>query len=361
MLNWPGFLKWSLSHHDETKQTEIPKLSNDQKAWLEEVIKESSLDHNKQLKSTLDKLVEITAKIQENGITEEINENLMVQMENLRELLANLDAGMNFTKMGGVHFLLDKACVRQLPVNFRYEMLSVLMEVAQNNDFVQKMLINNKFTRLIALLFENEDDLKMQYRVIGALKAIIGGKNIVLKRLFMQSKVQSLGIETPSTHRILELLQTKADSKTLKRAFLLFEDLYRYRPFMMKKMDTVPNEQIKPEIFPDHKPFLVMEKYYNDLDALMVQFLKAIINKFFLNTGSFESLDLVFKMNFFYLLKSFGLYVNKKGNLKNELVNLDLELKVVYKKFIMLGSQQEMDPDLKSLISECIKITKTFN
>ena len=159
---------------------------------MEEVIKESSLDHNKQLKETLDELVKQTEAIEKEGPTKERENTLMTRMEDLRELLSNLDAGMNFTKMGGVHFLLDKACVTSLPKSFRYEMLSVFMEIAQNNDFVQKMLITNRFDRLIPILLEDAKDSKMDYRVFGALKAILGGKNVALKRLFLESKVKTL-------------------------------------------------------------------------------------------------------------------------------------------------------------------------
>ena len=210
MLNWPGFLKWSLSHHDQTEKTKIPKMSDEQKKWLEEVIKESSMDQNKELKSTLDKLVEITSQVEEKGSTKETQENLSILMENLRELLSNLDAGMNFTKMGGVIFLLDKSCVKELPISFRYELLSILMEIAQNNDFVQKMLLNHKFDRLVSLLLEDRSDIKMQYRVLGALKAILGGKNVVLKRMILESKTKDLGGDLSSMKVILDILKEKA-------------------------------------------------------------------------------------------------------------------------------------------------------
>ena len=290
MLNWPGFLKWSLSHQDKTEDTQIPKMTQEQQKWLEQVIKESSMDQNKELKATLDKLVEITSQIEKEGRDEDKEKNLSILMENLRELLSNLDAGTNFTKMGGVIFLLDKACVKALPLCFRYECLSILMEIAQNNDYVQKMLLNHNFTRLVGLLMENPSDSKMLYRVIGAIKAIIGGKNVVMKRMLLESKVFGVKAEIACLQILVHRLRTKGDNKTIKRGLMLLEDLYRYRPYIVKKMDAVPNENIKEDIFPDHKEFLKIKKHYLPMDVQSIELTKNIINK---NFGSLEDLSLI--------------------------------------------------------------------
>lgn len=31
MVDWQGFLKWSLNYHDNTKETEIPPMTEEQK------------------------------------------------------------------------------------------------------------------------------------------------------------------------------------------------------------------------------------------------------------------------------------------------------------------------------------------
>lgn len=358
MLNWPGFLKWSLSHQDKTEDTKIPKMTQEQQKWLEQVIKESSMDQNKELKATLDQMVEITSQIQKEEDKQK-EENLSILMENLRELLSNLDAGINFTKMGGVIFLLDKACVKKLPLSFRYECLSILMEIAQNNDFVQKMLLNHRFTRLVGLLMENPSDCKMQYRVVGALKAIIGGKNVVMKRMLLESQVFGVKAQIPCMQMIVHRLRTKADDKTIKRGLMLLEDLYRYRPYMVKKMDAVPNENIKAEIFPDHKEFLKIKKRYLPMDIQAIELTKKIINKNFENLNAFEKNDLGFKLNFFYFLRSFLKNVEKNEQTKDRLSELGVMLKRVFNMIIQSGNN--IDSELKNLIFESIKISKTIN
>jgi hypothetical protein len=360
MLNWPGFLKWSLSHHDNTGDTNIPKMTPEQQKWLEEVVKESSLDQNKQMKATLDQLVEKSAEIEEKGFDKETENVLMELTESLRELLSHLDAGMNFTKMGGVIFLLDKACVTQLPKSFRYQMLSLLMEIAQNNDFVQKMLLNNNFPRIVSLILEDQDDIKMQYRVIGALRAILGGKNVVLKRIFLESEVSTLKGLTPSLEVILNLLMTSTDKNTLKRGFLLLEDLYRYRPYLSKKMDSVPDEKISSDIFPDHEPFMGIMDSFCAMDYKVIEFVLKIILEFFENKENYSQIDLSFKLNFFMLIKSFGANVSKEHN-KDLLKMLESNLKNVFRFIIFENKSEEVDPELKVLMSECIKIIKTFN
>jgi hypothetical protein len=313
------------------------------------------------MKAILDKLVEESAKIEEKGYNKETENNLMDIMEDLRELLSHLDAGLNFTKMGGVLFLLDKACVKELPKSFRYQMLSILMEIAQNNDFVQKMLINNNFTKIVPLLVEDENDTKMHYRVIGALRGILGGKNIVLKRIFLESSISTLEGKISCVSVVMNLLMNSEHKNTLKRGFLLLEDLYRFKPYMTKKMDSVPNEKVKADVFPNHEPFMEILNHYEEMDKTIVELVSRITNNYFENKEEYALLDLSFKLNFFYLIRSFGQNVSKTNKIKESLQMMQSELKSIFKMMIFTNKSEELDPELKGLITECNKISKTFN
>lgn len=53
MVDWKGFLKWSLTYNDGTKETEIPKLTSEQSQFLEEAMKSFSFDEVKRMKEIL--------------------------------------------------------------------------------------------------------------------------------------------------------------------------------------------------------------------------------------------------------------------------------------------------------------------
>jgi hypothetical protein len=44
MVDWKGFLKWSLTYKDGTTETKIPPLSKEQFSFLEEAIKSYTFD-----------------------------------------------------------------------------------------------------------------------------------------------------------------------------------------------------------------------------------------------------------------------------------------------------------------------------
>ena len=187
MINWPGFLNWSTKHHDRTKKTDIPRLTTEQKQWLEFVVEETTLDENREIKRILDKMIEDTA---DRTLYSKKVEETMEYMERLRELLSSPDCAMNFAKMGGFVFFIDASTSQSTPKPIREMMLSLVMEFSQNNDYVQNSMANYRFERLMVNLFDEKADQKTVYRVLGALKGILIGKNIHLKRSFLESEME---------------------------------------------------------------------------------------------------------------------------------------------------------------------------
>ena len=187
MINWPGFLNWSTKHHDRTKKTDIPRLTTEQKEWLEFVVEETTLDENREIKRILDKMIEDTA---DSMLYSQKVEETIEHMERLRELLSSPDCAMNFAKMGGFVFFIDASTSQSTPKPIREMMLSLVMEFSQNNDYVQNSMANYRFERLMVNLFDEKADQKTVYRVLGALKGILIGKNIHLKRSFLESEME---------------------------------------------------------------------------------------------------------------------------------------------------------------------------
>lgn len=360
MINWTGFLNWSTKHHDGTSKTSIPKLTEEQRSWLEYVIKESTLDENKETKKILDSLIQdsinrkkfsknknltqLEAEAEKHVFADEIetkknifskegkgekslaseidsldinidsirkngdrmgvdyNQNnnknkpmltlipefdidsTLDRIEALRNLLVSPDLAMNFAKMGGFVFFIDSATDPDTPLKVREAMLSVVMEFSQNNDFVQNSLANYKFERVLLNLFDPEATEKTLYRVLGALKGILVGPNIHLKRSFLDSHLEVSDLATPikkqffsasidtkhpdfkATHTgqsaiispflaLLSISHAQIPAKCLRRALLLIEDLYGYLPFLEKQIDTVEDKHADPQLIPTHPDF----------------------------------------------------------------------------------------------------------
>ena len=50
---WPGLLKWSLQHVDGTAPSEFSAMSEEDRKWLEQVMREGVRDENKRLKEIM--------------------------------------------------------------------------------------------------------------------------------------------------------------------------------------------------------------------------------------------------------------------------------------------------------------------
>lgn len=49
MVDWKGFLKWSLNYTDGTKETQIPMMNDEQREFLQQAIETYTFDEVKRM------------------------------------------------------------------------------------------------------------------------------------------------------------------------------------------------------------------------------------------------------------------------------------------------------------------------
>jgi len=147
---WLGLLKWSLAYSDGTRPSDetMTPMSDEDKAFLEAVMKDGIIDENERMKTILKEVTEsleaIKAKSEGKDVnvplTEEEIDELLLE---LRDIVEQIDYARAFAAMKGLPFLLGCASERNVvPRSVRISCLGILATMCQNNPPVQIELLN---------------------------------------------------------------------------------------------------------------------------------------------------------------------------------------------------------------------------
>jgi len=172
---WLGLLKWSLSHSDGTRpSSETLKMSDEDKKFLEEVMKNGILDENERMKYILEQLSEAMERYQKNGPLSSNNpkEELEDLLFELNDIVENIDYARAFCSLKGLPFLLG-CCQEQekIPANIRTACLGILATLCQNNPPVQFQLLEISSLRILSDLFFAETDDNFKAKIVQAISA----------------------------------------------------------------------------------------------------------------------------------------------------------------------------------------------
>ena len=168
---WLGLLKWSLAYTDGTRpSSETMQMSEEDKKFLEMVMKEGIIDEGERMKTilndltrSLDRMVRGAAAAgstnsseeEEKTDTPELTEDDMVGLlEELRDIVEQIDYAKAFAALGGVPFLVGCASERGVvPKSVRSSCIAVLATLAQNNPHVQDIVLKSGALQTLADLF----------------------------------------------------------------------------------------------------------------------------------------------------------------------------------------------------------------
>ena len=170
--SWLGLLKWSLSYSDGTvDRKDVQPLSEEDRLFLEKVMKEGIMDENERMKFILGeatKAMEYYQRLQAHNPQDEIEnendkdndnnnvdhhhhstqptviteDNLQDLLQELRDIVEQIDYARAFCSLQGLPFLLGCIGERQaVPETIRSACLGILATLAQNNPPVQKQLL----------------------------------------------------------------------------------------------------------------------------------------------------------------------------------------------------------------------------
>lgn len=178
---WLGLLKWSLSYSDGTKPSdETTVMSDEDRAFLEEVMKEGIIDENERMKTILKEVTSTMEKWKNNAYLEEEAHETEDLLQELRDIVEHIDYARAFCSMKGLPFLLGCANEREaMPQSTRAMCLGIISTLCQHNPPVQKELLELGALRSLSeLLFledskaaETDKNGKLRSKIIQAISA----------------------------------------------------------------------------------------------------------------------------------------------------------------------------------------------
>lgn len=147
---WLGLLKWSLAYSDGTRPSDetITPMSEEDKAFLEAVMKDGIIDENERMKTILKQVTESLEAMKEKSEGKDAEVSLSAEemdelLLELRDIVEQIDYARAFAAMKGLPFLLGCAQQRDVvPRSIRISCLGILATMCQNNPPVQAELLS---------------------------------------------------------------------------------------------------------------------------------------------------------------------------------------------------------------------------
>ena len=224
---WLGLLKWTLAHSDGTKPSDPAKMMSDEdRAFLEMVMKEGIIDENERMKiileefskameyykSQADKLTKIDEEQNDDDVAEEEaekeeeekdaesssqpipnDEALEELLQELRDIVEQVDYARAFVSLKGCSFLLGAISAMSsasssfssssapapapiIPEPIRNICLGILSTLAQNNPPVQKELLEIGALKTLSdmfLLDSSTTSLSTKTKIMQSVSAIV--------------------------------------------------------------------------------------------------------------------------------------------------------------------------------------------
>jgi len=221
---WLGLLKWSLTHVDGTVPSEespnFKQMSEEDKKFLEEVMKNGIIDEGERMKIILRHLVtfldaikasdetpassststkDVQEKLAMPPVEIDIQKNLSTKeieqlLQELQDIVEQIDFAKSFMTLGGIPFLLGCASqTKAVPQSIRARCLAVLGTLNQNNPAVQyKMLEEGNIPKLINIFFaeflQTNPCTEIQARALQAMSCSIRNHDMAEKIFCMNQE-----------------------------------------------------------------------------------------------------------------------------------------------------------------------------
>lgn len=253
--NWLALLKWSLAYTDGTipsdQSPNLIEMSEEDKAFLEEVMKNGVVNEGDRMKVILSDLVSYldsivskstSASTSTSESTSPKSEDEVIDLlEELQDIVEQIDFAGSFAAMGGLQFLIGCASSSSsVPKTIRCASLAVLATMCQNNPSVQfSMLEQGNLPKLMDLYYEASADntntctdtdtganLLLKIRVLHVLSCTVRNHDVAEKIYCMNERgikiiESALLATTPSSPSSPSPSSTKNLTLRRKALFLL--------------------------------------------------------------------------------------------------------------------------------------------
>jgi len=156
-----NLLKWSLSQSDGTSPSEATPMTEQDRKWLAEVMRES-------VKDDASRLLEIYKSFLvaiENGFKDVQPTDLLSLIEELRDITEQIDMAQIFVKYGGINALVHFIQSESIPIIVRSNAASAIGTLAQNNLKVQEEFLSNNYINKLVQLCLNVQSFELSSKV----------------------------------------------------------------------------------------------------------------------------------------------------------------------------------------------------
>ena len=192
---WLGLLKWSLSYADGTSNETPSPMSDEDKAFLEKVMKEGIINEGERMQEILKQVTETFTKWKTASWTDTEAEETEDALQELRDVVEQIDYARAFASMKGLNFLIGCVQERQaMPPTTRMLALGIMATMAGNNPPIQKELLELGAIRTLSEVYfiEEEDEAndsseKIRVRLMQALSAMIRSHDLA-EQVFCQTE-----------------------------------------------------------------------------------------------------------------------------------------------------------------------------
>mmetsp|Transcript_26155 Transcript_26155/g.39584 ORF Transcript_26155/g.39584 Transcript_26155/m.39584 type:complete len:351 (+) Transcript_26155:98-1150(+) len=171
---WLGLLKWSLSYSDGTKpSSESVAMSEEDKKFLEEVMKNGILDENERMKYIIEQMAIAMEGFKHGSMDINMDELEDLLLE-LRDIVEKIDYARAFCSLKGLPFLLGSVQQNEkVPTSIRNALLGILATLCQNNPPVQMELLDLGSIRILSEIFFIETEQSVKAKIVQAISANI--------------------------------------------------------------------------------------------------------------------------------------------------------------------------------------------
>jgi len=251
MSEWLGLLRWSIAVNDGTLPSNASAMSAEDRAWLEGVMKDAVRDDPKRMDEIMLAVKEYLGK-EANTADEE--DNLLDQLDELRDIVEQIDMAHVFVKFGGSDVFCSVLEAQSKSAKVRSVLAAILATVAQNNVMVQYLMLDQHLVERLSSAFMAENDEKVLNKLLFAISCAIRGHPaaeetfvlqyggpVLTKALSWQSEVNSTSSSSSLTSRALFLCSAllSSDFASAERTARLSEILL---PLTLLKESVIVEE-----------------------------------------------------------------------------------------------------------------------
>jgi hsp70-interacting protein len=263
---WLGLMKWSMKYSDGTAPSEFSQISEEDKKFLEKVMKEGVIDETERVRDILRILdgedprvvfakksddddakgvEQATEQQEEKATEEELDEYKEALLDELLTRIDQIDNAMNFVKMNGITTMIalmkenDRATTRSLAA----EVCSV---VVQNNPFCQDGAVKVGLLEVLCELARSDKDTTCKVKALLAISCLVRHHQAAEERFLSED---CKGFE------VLEsFLASETDLRLQRKSLFFLRYLVRQSPAvsaLVHKTDSVYITSATRSIFSD--------------------------------------------------------------------------------------------------------------